>query len=82
MLVTSASEAIVPGIDNPLLTRLNKAFDLAEFGCGEADITSKLNGGSSPELCLTLGMAYMNVHPTFLPGEEVKSELTITKEGG
>jgi hypothetical protein len=31
MLVTSASKAIVPGIDNFLLTRLNKAFGLAEL---------------------------------------------------
>jgi hypothetical protein len=63
MLVTSASKAIVPGIDNLLLTRLNKAFGLAE-------------------LRLAVGVAYMNVHPTFLPREEVKTEFTLTKDGG
>jgi len=82
MLVTSESKAIVPGIDNLLLTRLNKAFGLAEFRCGEADVASKLNGGRKPKLCLSVGVAYMNMHETFLPREEVKTELTITKDGG
>ena len=82
MLVTSASKAIVPGIDNLLMMRLNKAFGLAEFCCGKADIASKLNGRHKPKLCLAVGMAYMNVHPTFLPREEVKTELTIAKDGG
>ena len=82
MLVTSASKAIVPGIDNLLLTSLNKAFGLAEFRCGEADIASKLNGWRKPELRFAVGVADMNMHPTFLPREKVKTELTITKDGG
>jgi hypothetical protein len=82
MLVTSASKAIVPGIDNLLLTSLNKAFGLAEFRCRETDVASKFNGGRKPKLCLTVGVADMNVHPTFLPREEIKTELTLTKDGG
>ena len=82
MLVTSASKAIVPGIHNLLLTSLNKALGLAEFRCGEADIASKFNGGRKPELRFAVGMADMNMHPTFLPREEVKTELTLTKDGG
>jgi len=68
-LVTSASKA-------------SKAFGLAEFRCGEADIASKLNGWRKPELRFAVGVADMNMHPTFLPREEVKTELTITKDGG
>jgi hypothetical protein len=82
MLVTSASKAIVPGIDNLLLTRLNKAFGLAELRCREADVSSKLNRGGKLELRLAVGVADMNVYPTFLPREEVKTEFTLTKDGG
>jgi len=69
MLVTSAS-------------KVNKTFGLAEFRCGEADVTSKFNGWRKPELRFAVGVADMNMHPTFLPGEEVKTELTLTKDGG
>ena len=53
MLVTSASKA-------------NKAFGLAEFRCGQADVARKLNGWRKPELRFAVGMADMNMHPTFL----------------
>jgi hypothetical protein len=69
MLVTSASKA-------------NKTFGLAEFRCGEADVASQFNGGGKPELRFAVGVADMNMHPTFLPREEVKTELTLTKDGG
>lgn len=59
MLVTSASKAIVPGINNLLLTNLNKAFGLAEFRCGEPDVASKFNGGRKPELRFAVGVADM-----------------------
>ena len=68
MLVTSAS-------------KLNKTYGLAEFSCRQTDVASKFNGGGKPEFRLTVGVAYMNVHPTFLPREEVKTELTLTKDG-
>ena len=69
MLVTSASKA-------------NKAFGLAEFRCGQADVARKLNGWRKPELRFAVGMADMNMHATFLPREEVKTEFTLTKDGG
>ena len=68
-MVTSASKA-------------SKAFGLAELRCREADVSSKLNRGGKLELRLAVGVADMNVYPTFLPREEVKTEFTLTKDGG
>lgn len=65
-----------------LVTSASKAIGLAKFRCGEADIASKINGGRKPELCPTVGVADMSLDPTFLPREEVKTELNLTKDGG
>jgi len=50
------------------------ALGLAEFRCGAGRCCEQAQWRGKPALCLTVGVVYVNVDPTFLPREEVKTE--------
>jgi hypothetical protein len=81
MLVTSTWEVLGPSAADFIKVFLNYSCGLVEPGSVEPIVRGHFDGGLQPELCLSVGMIHVDMHPTLFAGKEVEAEPTDAKNG-
>ena len=81
MLVTSTWEVLGPSAADFIKVFLNYSYGVVEPGGVEPIVGGHFNGRLQPELCLSVGMIHVDMHPRLFAGKEVEAEPTDAKNG-
>ena len=81
MLVTSTWEVLGPSAADFIKMFLNYSGGFIEPSGVEPVVRGHFDCGLQPELCLSVGMIHVDMHPRLFTGKEIEAEPTDAKNG-